>query len=423
VETVVEAGYPSARVGDIAARAGVSRATFYQLFENKQACFLAAHEELSERLSAKSAVAIAAGGPAGAIDAAFAVLVDTAREEPLAYTFLTHEAMLAGPGVLAQRDRLISTLAEQVEDSQDRMPGAGPFPDLPASILIGGLVRVLGMRVRRGAYDSQGLLDEMILWVDCYRVRMPAGSGPAQFALADLSYNGELVAPGAMAPPPLPRGRHRLPSAVVARVQRERILYATAEVIRLTGYEEATVADIVAAAGLSREAFYSHFHNRSEAFVATHELIFAQMMATASGAFIASPGAWPDRVWDAWVAETGLVVSSASLAHFAFVESYALGRSIARRTDEAILAFTLFLRDGHRYARAAVEPSPTITASIAGAVMESTSQVIRHGHPELLFRSLPLFAYMILAPFLGADGAREFVQAKLGEQRAEHSTA
>jgi AcrR family transcriptional regulator len=417
VELAAESGYPTARVGDIATRAGVSRATFYELFENKQACFLAAHREAAGALSEHAGNAIANGEAARAIDSTFAALIDFARRDPDGFAFLIHEAMLAGPAALAQRDDLLEVLQEQVEQAHRRVRKQALLPDIPASFLLGGLVRVLGMHMRRGPYDSEQLLGEMISWVDCYRARKRPGPRPIQFPQTELAADKRL-APGAIGPAPLPRGRHRLPTALVSRVQRERILHATADVIRAKGYEDATVADIVAQAGVSREVFYSYFHSRSDAFGATHTFVFEQIMATAAGAFIASSGAWPERVWDSWGAATALVVASPSLAHFAFVESYALGPSIARRTDEAVLAFTVFLRDGHRYIRGSAAPSAMISTAIAGTVMETTASYIRRDRAEELFTLLPMLVYMILAPFLGADAAIEFVEGKLGERPA-----
>jgi AcrR family transcriptional regulator len=417
VEIVAQAGYPDARIGDISARAGVSRATFYQLFDNKEACFVAAHEELAARLDADIAAAVAGVEPARVLDAVFASLVDFARREPLAYSFLTHESMLAGPASLDQRDRLMSRLAEQVEQAQEAGAGADALPQLPASILLGGLVRVLGMRMRRGQYDSDALLAEMLRWIECYRVPEHAKPKLWRFAGEDPAYDVSGVVPGAMAPAPLPRGRHRLPAALVTRVQRERILHATAEVIRARGYESTTVANIVATAGVSREVFYSHFRSRSDAFNATHALVFEQIMATAAGAFIASGGAWPERIWDSWTAATNFVVGTPSLAHFAFVESYALGPPIARRTDEAIIAFTVFLRDGYRYAPDVEEPSASITSAIAGAIMETTAFYIRRDRAEELLGLLPLMVYMILTPFLGAEEACKLVECKQRQEQ------
>src|SRR3977135_2675206 len=43
-EAVAELGYVKTTVADVLARAGVSRATFYQLFRDKEDCFLAAYQ-------------------------------------------------------------------------------------------------------------------------------------------------------------------------------------------------------------------------------------------------------------------------------------------------------------------------------------------------------------------------------------------
>jgi AcrR family transcriptional regulator len=50
VDVVAEKGYAATRVADVVARAGVSRATFYQQFRDKEDCFLAAYTAGSRRL-------------------------------------------------------------------------------------------------------------------------------------------------------------------------------------------------------------------------------------------------------------------------------------------------------------------------------------------------------------------------------------
>src|ERR687890_2263309 len=46
IEVVSERGYPETRVVDVIGVAGVSRKTFYELFESKEDCFLAAYDVL-----------------------------------------------------------------------------------------------------------------------------------------------------------------------------------------------------------------------------------------------------------------------------------------------------------------------------------------------------------------------------------------
>ena len=346
VQVVARAGYPEAKVGDIASAARVSRATFYELFENKEACFVAAHRDGASGLLLQAEEAIADADASLATNAVFTTLIDAAVREPLAFSFLMHEAMLAGPQALDERDQLIARLEKAITRAHGRADSAALVPDVPPRTLLGGLIRVVGIRMRAGHDDFRQLLAELIEWVDSYRA--PHGAGRRW----SLSPNKALIAASeregtaASCPVPLPRGRHRLPVETVRRVQRERILHATAEVIRVKGYANTTVADIVAEAGVSREVFYSEFRSRRDAFVETHRLVFEQTMATAAGAFFTSGGAWPDRVWDGWKALTNYALSAPSFAHFGLIESYALGSDIARRTDDAVLAFTVFLREG-----------------------------------------------------------------------------
>jgi AcrR family transcriptional regulator len=71
--------------------------------------------------------------------------------------------------------------------------------------------------------------------------------------------------------PPLPRGRHAAPREVVWRSQRGRLLAAMADVVAESGYGAASVADVIARAGVSRKTFYEHFDNKEECFLAAYD--------------------------------------------------------------------------------------------------------------------------------------------------------
>src|SRR4051794_24535271 len=59
---VGEKGYAEVAVADVIARAGVSRKTFYEHFENKQQCFLAAYDAGVEMMLGAIDEAIADAG-------------------------------------------------------------------------------------------------------------------------------------------------------------------------------------------------------------------------------------------------------------------------------------------------------------------------------------------------------------------------
>jgi AcrR family transcriptional regulator len=423
VEVVGRDGYSEAKIADIAANAGVSRPTFYELFTDKEDCFLSAHRALADQMSAEVEAGIAQSEPARAAPAALTALVGFAEREPLAFGFLTHEAMLAGPRALRERDRLIARLEEQLERAWDEAADSVTIPDVPARILLGGAIRLLGVRMRRGQDLSMRLLADLIQWADCYCIVQQARRWN------EITLNAELInsrlghAPVLVAPQALPRGRHRQPVAVVKRVQRERIVHATADAVHAKGYAGTTVADIVATAGLSREVFYSHFRSRRDAFAETHKVAFERLIAASAGAFFASaPGYWPEQVWEGGRAFATFVVTAPSFANFGIVESYALGPGLARRTDDGMLAFTVFLAAGYRYRPQAAQVPASVSEAIAGAVMETIALYLRRNRPEELVGLLPLITYVILAPFTGTDAANEFVELKLRELKAAPPT-
>jgi AcrR family transcriptional regulator len=413
VEVVAQHGYSEAKIGEIAARAHVSRASFYEHFASKEECFLCAQRELNERVATELASAAGQAEPSATAAAVVASIVALAQREPFAFAFLTHEAMLAGPRALEQRDRLIGDLEALIEHAKDDTSEHTPSPDLPARLLLTGVVRVLGLRMRRGAGDPAPMLGDLIAWMNAYAV--PRGA----HRWRTLEPNRALVGAdrdlsgSPPAPEPLPKGRHRLPEAVVARVQRERVRHATAEVVRARGYAHTTVADIVAAAGVSREAFYANFGGKREAFLDSFKQGFEQTLVRTANAFFTAPGAWPDRVWAAGEAFIGFLASAPGLAYLGFVESYALGPAEARSTDDTFLGFTAFLEDGYRYRPEAAELPRLLSEAIAGAVMETAATFVREGRLHELRGLLPSVTYLILAPFTGPQEATEFVERKL----------
>ena len=168
VDVVARDGYPEAKIGDIAKRAGVSRATFYELFANKEECLLAAQRTLSDRLGTELAAAIAQDEPNRAAQSALSALADFADREPHAFDFLMHEAMLAGLGARYEHDLLMSRLEHAIERSWGHAPPDAQMLDMSAKVLLEGTVRLLGMRIRRDG-DAPGLLlGDLTGWIDTY---------------------------------------------------------------------------------------------------------------------------------------------------------------------------------------------------------------------------------------------------------------
>ena len=68
--------------------------------------------------------------------------------------------------------------------------------------------------------------------------------------------------------PGLPRGRNGLPPETVRAAQRERLLRSVIAAVAASGFSDLTVADIVRGARVSRAAFYAHFADKEDCFLA-----------------------------------------------------------------------------------------------------------------------------------------------------------
>ena len=126
---VAEKGYAAATIDDIVRGAAVSKKTFYEHFDDKLSCFLAAYEAASDELyehvrAAQDAVASTRGNhwlertQAGIR----AYLRWLAAEPALARVFLI-EIAAAGPEALARRERLRDRYAERMRELQDPRVG------------------------------------------------------------------------------------------------------------------------------------------------------------------------------------------------------------------------------------------------------------------------------------------------------------
>jgi AcrR family transcriptional regulator len=111
-EVLAERGYAGTRVEDIAARAGVSRGTLYEQFDDRDGCLLAAYEMAAE------CVCDLAGSACGE-GSAWEVRLRTALEEVLRFLVeepaLAHllgvEAAVSVPAIAMARERFAGRLA------------------------------------------------------------------------------------------------------------------------------------------------------------------------------------------------------------------------------------------------------------------------------------------------------------------------
>jgi AcrR family transcriptional regulator len=412
-------GYAGASVSKVIANAGVSRPTFYDYFADRDDCFLAAHRDIATRLLAQIRDAVRQAPAEQAPQAAIQRLLARAQAEPAQARFLANEAMAGGPRALDERDRTITRIERVIEDARAGLPSQTPSPDLPTRALIGATHWLLSTRLRRGEHDLSELDRELRGWIDSYD--LPAGEhrwhklkpGPPP---PPSSHVSELPRE---APAPIPVGRSGLPPSEIVRNQRERILYATAEIAARKGYTAATIADIATIARVDRRVFYTHFRDKQQAFLAVHELGFQQTMAIGASAFF-SADAWPERIWQGILAAGQFQATHPFMAHMAYTESHAVGAPAIQRVEDSHAAFTIFLQEGNQHTTHT--QSRTAMEAIVAAIFELGYHQARREHTSKLPRLAYHATYLALTPFLGPRAANDLIDGKLRENATLRTT-
>ncbi len=411
VQVANRRGYAGANVSAVIAEAGVSRPTFYDYFADRDDCFVATIEDVHASLAEAVEAALQDGEPHQALDRAVAATLDFASEQPAKARFLTGESMSGGHGALAARDAGVARIAETVERVQQPVKATVVLADVEPRLVLGGLFRMLAMRLRRGETAVSKLTDELLEWLSAYET--PEGRRRwqtlAPVAVPRRSEHLPAVPiqqmPGVFGP-----GRPSASEAEIAENHRLRILYAAARLAEEKGYLETTVADITKLARIDGRVFYRLFSDKQEAFSAVHELGFQQVMDVTTKAFFAAEG-WPERSWEAGRALTGLLQENPLVAHVGFVEAYAVGPGAVQRIEDSHTAFLFFLQEG--LADAARPPSRVAMEALISSVFELIYLQAREpGEPQIA-GMLAYIAHLWLTPFLGVRGANAFIDGQL----------
>jgi AcrR family transcriptional regulator len=416
IEAIVELsgqqGYQGLSIAQISSRAGVSSATFYEHFEDKEACMLAAYRSATQRTLARMESALEEGEWARAARPAFGELLETVQSDPDSGRVMFVEALSGGPRLREEHDMVLNLMEQSAEALLESAPAGASTLDVPSLALIGGVRYIVSRHLRTNEEDRLArLTDDIIAWMGSYAVPVERGrwsTGPE--AILGLAPGSEREPAQESAPdlPRLPRGRHGLSPGEVARSQRTRIILATAVVTMEKGYLNTTVADIVAAAGVAKDAFYRHFSDREQAFLEAQQYPSQHILDVMASAYF-SADEWPERIWRAFDALLGLVAGHPALAHLRMVECYSAGAAAIRRAEDITRSFTLFLEEGYRYNSAAGELPRLYSQAISGALVELVQRDVAAGHATEVGRRLPQLTYVAIAPFAGPQRARELV--------------
>ena len=164
LDSVVQRGYAATSVSDVVATARVSRNAFYDLFDDKAACYLAACDEASTRMLAELYSVPPGDTWTEGIRAGVRVWVRWWQEHPgYAIAYLV-DMPTAGRAALLQRDRAYTRFAAMFERVAERArrenPDLPPLAPLATRLLVSGVTDVLGEQIRAGRLEDIGALED-----------------------------------------------------------------------------------------------------------------------------------------------------------------------------------------------------------------------------------------------------------------------
>jgi AcrR family transcriptional regulator len=208
-------------------------------------------------------------------------------------------------------------------------------------------------------------------------------------------------------PPRLPRGRHALAPEDVLSAQRDRLLAAVPAVAAERGYEAMSVADIVKAAAVSRNAFYKNFRDKQDCVATAHELGHERLFEVLSvgcyeGATI------EERVGTSLKAALDVLADEPALARFLFVEAPSGGDEIALRYHEWLGRYGTLLRSAAPQLPPESLPVPEVEQVIVGGIASRVaSEVLRGGGEKLRELAGPFLEYVLTFYRQGESGPKE----------------
>jgi AcrR family transcriptional regulator len=427
IALVGQHGCPPVTMSQLCSQAGISRATFYECFQGKEECMLAAYGTAAARLFAAVPSLKDAGDWQPALRTALSALLEALREDPDAGRVVFVEALAGGPLVRAQARGTQQRCARELEALFETAGRRSAVPDIPVHALVGGVHAMAARYLRTNSEERLPLLLENLLdWISSYVVLPGAPRWTSSpHLLPPLPPSRALaasVAAPADRPAFLPKGRHRLPAGVVLRVQRARIIGGTAKVVSERGYADATVSDIVAASHVARDVFYKSFANKQEAFLAAQQHGTARLVDACAGAYFAAER-WPERVWSVLATLTDAIAANPALSYLRIVECYTAGRAAIADTERLVREMRIFLHEGYGYAPHARALPALCSEAIVASIFQMIQRALLEGEAASLPRRVPDLAFVAIAPFVGPQHAAELLEALIAKTSSSNAVA
>lgn len=390
VASTAEKGFDATSVEDLLQVSGVSRATFYDQFDDKLDCLRAAEQEIVDGAIAVTASQLGREGDLmvrgrAGLDAFLRLVAG----QPLAARMCLIEAYAAGdPGMKPVREA-IAQITELGRAAFDQASGRGPMPLELVRGIVGGFYQVIYTRLlAHREQELPGLAGPLWDWAMSFPPPPRALRRPGRLLVA---------APVPPAPP------------FAAYSVEQRIIRGLAAAVAEKGYPATTIADIAAAASISQTTFYEYFDGKAEALAAALDSTGAQLQAAALPP-ARRTGSWRGTVRIGFEEACGFFAAEPTLAQLRMVAVYSAGPEAIALRDQAGVEIVRSLLSPAITGAPAV-PELVVEATV-GAILGILFEAVRSGRPDDLPKLAPVLTYLTLAPFVGAEEACEVANGR-----------
>jgi AcrR family transcriptional regulator len=215
-------------------------------------------------------------------------------------------------------------------------------------------------------------------------------------------------------PQSLPRGRHGLPRELIVENQRARLVSGMIETVAELGYGKATIANVIAAAKVSRKTFYESFANREDCYRAAYEATFEFLRERVAAG--SATREWPDSVRDGLSALLESLGAHPDLASFFLISPASVGDEISERHHAAIRELVEVLLAKIPAEKGTDAATEIRTEAFAGGLSRLAAMRVSAGEASELPALLPDLVELFLRPYLGT---REAIRVAQGSDPAD----
>jgi AcrR family transcriptional regulator len=156
VRVVAEKGYGATTVANLTREAGISRTTFYAMFEDKEACFLAAYDNIVDALVKRVTTAYEAedGWPRRA-RVGLEALLEALAEEPDVARLAMVGVGAAGPAAQRRYRGALQRLTPFFDEGRDFAPGGRNLPANTSRMAIGAVAGLITDELAEGRAEGR----------------------------------------------------------------------------------------------------------------------------------------------------------------------------------------------------------------------------------------------------------------------------